>query len=59
MTKYELGRWNLKGLVANPKSPAFERQIKIVEKKSKAFAKIKSKLIIKYHQKNFLEFYMN
>ena len=44
MTKYELGTWNLKGLVANPKSPAFEKQIKIVEKKSKAFEKIKSKL---------------
>ena len=54
MTKYELGRWNLKGLVANPKSPAFERQIKIVEKKSKAFAKIKSKLNNKISSKKFL-----
>jgi len=54
MTKYELGTWNLKGLVADPKSPAFEKQIKIVEKKSKAFAKIKSKLNTKISSKKFL-----
>jgi oligoendopeptidase F len=54
MTKYELGIWNLKGLVADPKSPAFEKQIKNVEKKSKAFAKIKSKLNNKISSKKFL-----
>ena len=44
MTKYELGTWDLKGLVTDPKSQAFEKQIKIVEKKSMAFSKIKPKL---------------
>src|SRR3990170_4618818 len=35
MNKYELGTWNLKGLVANPKSHAFEKQIQLVERKEK------------------------
>lgn len=54
MTKYELGTWDLKGLVANPKSPAFEKQIQVVKKKSKEFEKIKSKLNPKISSKNFL-----
>jgi oligoendopeptidase F len=54
MTKYELGTWDLKGLVANPKSPAFEKQILVVKKKSKEFEKIKSKLNPKISSKNFL-----
>lgn len=55
MTKYELGMWNLKGLVADPKSEAFEKQIKDVEKKSMAFTKIKSKLNKKISTKKFLK----
>ena len=55
MTKYELGTWNLKGLVADPKSKAFEKQIQIVEKKSKAFTKIKSILDKKISSKKFLQ----
>ena len=55
MNKYELGTWNLKGLVANPKSPAFEKQIQLVEKKAKQFEKIKSKLNPKISSKKFLE----
>ena len=55
MVKYELGTWNLKGLVADPKSNAFEKQIKTVEKKSVAFAKIKSKLDKKISSKTFLK----
>ncbi len=55
MTKYELGTWNLKGLVADPKSHAFEKQIKVVEKKSKAFTKIKPKLDRKISSKKFLK----
>ncbi|MEX0641029.1 MAG: M3 family oligoendopeptidase [Nitrosopumilaceae archaeon] len=55
MNKYELGTWNLKGLVANPKSPAFEKQIQLVESKAKQFEKIKSKLNPKISSKKFLE----
>lgn len=55
MTKYELGIWDLKGLVADPKSNAFEKQIKQVEKKSIEFTKIKSKLDKKMSSKKFLE----
>jgi oligoendopeptidase F len=54
MTKYQLGTWELKGLVSNPKSAAFEKQIKEVEKKSKQFEKIKSKLNPKISSKKFL-----
>ena len=55
MNKYELGTWNLNGLVANPKSPAFEKQIQLVERKAKQFEKIKSKLNPKISSKKFLE----
>jgi oligoendopeptidase F len=55
MNKYELGTWNLKGLVANPKSSAFEKQIQLVERKAKQFEKIKSKLNPKISSKRFLE----
>ncbi len=55
MNKYELGTWNLKGLVANPKSPVFEKQIQLVERKAKQFEKIKAKLNPKISSKKFLE----
>jgi len=55
MNKYELGTWNLKGLVANPKSHAFEKQIQLVERKAKQFEKIKSKLNPKISSKKFIE----
>lgn len=55
MTEYELGTWNLKGLVADPKSNAFEKQIKIVQKKSIDFTKIKSKLNKKISSNKFLK----
>jgi len=55
MTKYKLGAWDLKGLVSNPKSAVFEKQIKVVEKKSKQFEKIKSKLNPKISSKKFLD----
>lgn len=54
MTKYELGTWDLKGLVADPKSQAFEKQIQVVKRKSKQFEKIKSKLNPKISSKKFL-----
>jgi len=34
MANHQLEAWDLKGLVSNPKSPTFEKQIKEVEKKS-------------------------
>ncbi|HSG73994.1 MAG TPA: oligoendopeptidase F, partial [Nitrosopumilaceae archaeon] len=55
MTKYELGIWDLKGLVADPKSEDFEKQIKNVEKKSISFTKIKSKLNKNISSKKFLK----
>ncbi|MFB5611018.1 MAG: oligoendopeptidase F, partial [Nitrosopumilaceae archaeon] len=51
--KYELGGWDLSDLVKNPKSPAFEKQIQLVEKKAKQFEKIKTKLEPKMPQKKF------
>ncbi len=53
MVKYETGKWNLSGLVANPKSPAFSKQIQNVEKKSKQFEKIKTQLDPKFSSKKF------
>jgi oligoendopeptidase F len=54
MTKYQLEKWNLRGLVSNPKSAAFEKQIKEVEKKSIEFEKIKSNLNPKISSRKFL-----
>jgi len=59
MAKYQLGAWNLKGLVSNPKSAAFEKQIKEVEKISKQFEKLKSKLNPKISSKKFLSILHN
>ena len=55
MAKYVTGKWDLTGLVSNPKSPAFEKQILQVENKSKQFEKIKTKLNPKISSKKFLE----
>lgn len=55
MTKYVTGKWDLSGLVSNPKSPAFAKQILQVENKSKQFEKIKTKLDPKISVKKFLE----
>ena len=54
MAKYELGNWDLSELVKNPKSPAFEKQIQLVEKKAKKFEKIKSNLNPNMPSKKFL-----
>ncbi len=59
MTKYELGIWDLKGLVPDPKSQSFEKQIKSVEKKSIVFTKIKSDLNKKISSKKFLQILHN
>jgi len=55
MTRYVTSEWNLRGLVPNPKSPAFTKQIQLIEKKSKQFEKIKSKLNPSISSKKFLK----
>jgi oligoendopeptidase F len=59
MAKYQLGAWDLKSLVSNPKSAVFEKQIKEVEKISKQFEKLKSKLNPKISSKKFLSILHN
>ncbi len=53
MTKYELGKWDLSELVKDPKNHAFEKKIKLVQKRSEQFEKIKSKLNPKISTKEF------
>ena len=59
MKKYQLGKWDLKGLVSDPNSAAFEKKIKEVENKSKQFEKLKSKLNPKITSKKFLDILHN
>ena len=54
MSSYQLGKWDLTELVKNPKSPAFQKQIKELEKQAKKFEKIKSKLDPKMSSKQFI-----
>ena len=37
MSSYQLGKWDLTELVKNPKSPAFQKQIKELEKQAEKF----------------------
>ena len=37
MAEYELGKWDLSELAKNPKSPAFQKQIKDLENQAKKF----------------------
>ena len=53
MMKYQPGIWDLTKLVKDPKSPAFQKQIKELEKKAEAFEKIKSKLNPKISSSKF------
>ena len=59
MKKYKTGKWDLRDLVADPKSPSFQKQINLVEKKAKEFEKIKSKLTPKISSKQFQNFLHN
>ena len=54
MSKYQLGEWDLSELVKNQKSPAFEKQIQVLEKQALKFEKIKSKLSPKMSSKQFM-----
>ena len=53
MEQYQLGEWDLSELAKNPKSPAFQKQIKDLEDQAKKFEKIKSKLNPKMSSKQF------
>ncbi len=54
MVEYQLGEWDLSELVKNPKSPAFQKQIKELENQAKKFEKIKLKLDPKMSSKKFM-----
>ena len=54
MTNYKLGIWDLSELVKNPKSLAFQKQIKELENQAIKFEKIKSKLNPKMSSKKFM-----
>ena len=54
MTNYKLGTWDLSELVKNPKSPAFQKQIKELENQAVKFEKIKSNLDPKMSSKKFM-----
>ena len=54
MTNYKLGTWDLSELVKNPKSPAFQKQIKELESQAVKFEKIKSNLDPKMSSKKFM-----
>jgi oligoendopeptidase F len=54
MSSYQLGKWDLTKLVKNPKSPAFQKQIKELENQAIKFEKIKSKLNPKMSSKQFM-----
>ena len=54
MSSYQLSKWDLTKLVKNPKSPAFQKQIKKLENQAKKFEKIKSKLDPKMSTKQFM-----
>lgn len=55
MSQYQLGMWNLSELAKNPKSSAFQKQIKELENQAEKFEKIKSKLDPKMSSKKFME----
>ena len=54
MSEYKLDKWNLSELTKDPKSPAFQKQIKEVEALAKKFEKIKTKLEPKMSSKKFM-----
>ncbi|MDH3312089.1 MAG: M3 family oligoendopeptidase [Nitrosopumilus sp.] len=54
MTEYQLGKWDLSELAKDPKSPAFQKQVRELEKQSEKFEKIKSKLDPKISSEKFM-----
>ena len=54
MSSYQSSKWDLSELVKNPKSPAFQIQIKELERQAIKFEKIKSKLDPNMSSKQFM-----
>ena len=54
MAEYKLEGWDLSELAKSPKSPAFQRQVKDLEKQARKFEKIKSGLDPKMSSKQFM-----
>ncbi len=54
MSEYKLDKWDLSELAKDPKSPAFQKQIRDLEALAKKFEKIKSKLDPKMSSKKFM-----
>ena len=55
MLEYKLDKWDLSELAKDPKSPAFQKQIRDVEALAKKFEKIKLKLDPKMSSKKFMD----
>jgi oligoendopeptidase F len=55
MPEYKLDRWDLSELAKDPKSPAFQKQIRDLEEMAKKFEKIKLKLDPKMSAKKFMD----
>ena len=54
MSEYRLDKWDLSELAKDPKSQAFQEQIREVEKMAKKFEKIKTNLDPKMSSKKFM-----
>lgn len=54
MSEYKLDKWDLSELTKDPKSPAFQKQIRDIEEMAKKFEKIKSRLDPKMSSKKFM-----
>ena len=54
MSEYKLDKWDLSELAKDPKSPAFQKQIRDLEALAKKFEKIKLKLEPKMASKKFM-----
>lgn len=55
MSEYKLDRWDLSELAKDPKSSAFQKQIRDLEEMAKKFEKIKLKLDPKMSAKKFMD----
>ncbi|MBM2818874.1 MAG: Oligoendopeptidase, PepF/M3 family [Nitrosarchaeum sp.] len=54
MSEYKLDKWDLSELAKDPKSPAFQEQVREVEKMANKFEKIKINLDPKMSSKKFM-----
>ncbi|QUC65076.1 M3 family oligoendopeptidase [Nitrosopumilus sp. K4] len=54
MSQYKLDKWDLSELAKDPKSPAFQRQVKELETSARKFEKIKNSLTPNISSKKFI-----